>query len=297
MKVAITGAHGLIGAALADRLRSSGHDVVGVVRGQPGSGEVRWDPTTGEIDAAGLEGIDAAVHLAGAGIGDKRWSTAYKGRVLDSRVQGTELLASTLAALRQPPRVLLSGSAVGFYGNRGDEVLTEESGPGRGFLADLCVRWEASTAAAEQAGIRVLHLRSGIVLARKGGALGKQLPLFRFGLGGRLGPGRQYTSWISLDDEVGAIDFALTADGLRGAANLTAPSPVTNAEFTATLGAALHRPAVLRVPAAALRLALGREMADEMLLAGQRVVPSALEASGFRFEHPDLAGALRHVLA
>jgi uncharacterized protein (TIGR01777 family) len=217
--------------------------------------------------------------------------------VLDSRVAGTQLLATTLAGLHRPPSVLLSGSAVGVYGDRGDEILTEDSPAGTGFLADLCLRWERATAAAEEVGIRVVHLRTGIVLARKGGALGKQLPLFRLGLGGRLGSGRQYTSWISVDDEVGAIEFALSAEALRGPVDLTAPSPVTNAELTAALGAALHRPAVLRVPAAFLRLALGREMADEMLLAGQRVLPAALDAAGYRFIHPEVADALGAVLA
>jgi len=296
VKVAVSGAHGLIGGALVDRLSRAGHDVVRLVRGEPGPGEVRWDPGAGQIDAASLEGLDATVHLAGVGIGDRRWNEAHKRRVLDSRVQGTGLLASALAALDRPPAALLSASAIGIYGDRGDEILTEESPTGTGFLAELCLRWEAATGPAERAGIRVVHLRSGIVQATSGGALGKQLPLFRFGLGGRLGSGRQYVSWISLHDEIRAIEHALTAETLRGPANLTAPSPVTNAEYTAALGAVLHRPAALRVPGGALRLALGREMAEEMLLGGQRVLPAALEASGFRFEQPALPAALRDLL-
>jgi uncharacterized protein (TIGR01777 family) len=296
VKVAVSGAHGLIGGALVDRLSRAGHDMVRLVRVEPGPGEVRWDPGAGQIDAASLEGLDAAVHLAGVGIGDRRWNEAHKRRVLDSRVQGTGLLASALAALDRPPAALLSASAIGIYGDRGDEILTEESPTGTGFLAELCVRWEAATGPAERAGIRVVHLRSGIVQATSGGALGKQLPLFRFGLGGRLGSGRQYVSWISLHDEISAIEHALSTETLRGPANLTAPDPVTNAEYTAALGAVLHRPAALRVPRGALRLALGREMAAEMLLGGQRVLPAALEASGFRFEQPALPAALRDLL-
>jgi uncharacterized protein len=297
MKVAMTGAHGLIGSNLAEHLGASGHDVVRLVRGDPTPGQVRWDPVAGTIDAAALEGVDAVVHLAGVGIADRRWNEGHKRRVLQSRMDGTALIAGALAGLSARPSVLLSASAVGIYGaDRGDETLTETSPPGNDFLARLCVQWEAATAPAEEAGIRVVHLRTGIVQARQGGALGKQLPLFRLGLGGRLGSGSQYVSWITLDDHVRAIEHALSAEDLAGAANLTAPRPVTNAAYTAALAAALHRPAVLRVPAVALRLALGREMADEMLLGGQRVLPAALERSGFSFRHPDLDEALRSLL-
>jgi uncharacterized protein (TIGR01777 family) len=297
VKVAVTGSHGLIGTALVAHLGAAGHDVVRLVRGSPGPGELRWDPEGDDIDADGLEGVDAVVHLAGVGIAARRWNEAHKRRVADSRVAGTRMLASCLAGLARPPAVLLTASAVGFYGDRGDEILTEASPAGTGFLAGLCARWEASAAPAQEAGIRVAHLRSGIVLARKGGALGAQLRVFRLGLGGRLGSGRQYMSWISLDDEVAAIEHALTTPGLRGPLNLTSPEPVTNATFTVALGTAVHRPAVVRVPAAVLRVALGREMAQEMLLGGQRALPAALEASGFQFVHPDLTGALRAVLA
>lgn len=297
MKVALTGSHGLIGSALADRLAGAGHQVVKLVRGPAGPGEVQWDPSRGSIDAAALEGVDAAVHLAGAGVGDHRWTAAYKAKVLASRVDGTTLLAKTLATLSPTPRTLLSGSAVGFYGDRGDVELTESSPPGRGFLADLCIQWEEATGAAESAGIRVVHLRTGIVMSGQGGALKKQLPLFKFGLGGRLGSGRQYLSWIALADELAAIEHCLTTPTIRGPVNLTAPGPVTNASFTAALGRAVHRPALLAVPAFALRLALGREFADEALLGGQRVLPGVLGASGYTFRLPRLDDALRASIA
>ena len=297
MKVALTGSHGLIGSALADRLAGAGHQVVKLVRGPAGPGEVQWDPSRGSIDAAALEGVDAAVHLAGAGVGDHRWTAAYKAKVLASRVDGTTLLAKTLATLSPTPRTLLSGSAVGFYGDRGDVELTESSPPGRGFLADLCIQWEEATGAAESAGIRVVHLRTGIVMSGQGGALKKQLPLFKFGLGGRLGSGRQYLSWIALADELAAIEHCLTTPTIRGPVNLTAPGPVTNASFTAALGRAVHRPALLAVPAFALRLALGREFADEALLGGQRVLPGLLGASGYTFRLPRLDDALRASIA
>jgi uncharacterized protein (TIGR01777 family) len=295
MKVAITGSSGLIGSALARRLAVD-HTVIAVVRGPAGEGQVSWDPTGERLERAGLEGVDAVVHLAGAGIADKRWTSARKQTLVDSRVRGTGLLARTLAALDPRPQVLLSASAVGYYGDRGAEELTEASPAGAGFLADLCRRWEQATAPAEEAGIRVVHLRTGIVLSGAGGALAKQLPLFRLGVGGRLGSGRQFTSWIALDDEIDAIRFALETSTLRGAANLVAPRPVTNGEFTATLGRVLHRPAVLPAPAVALRLVLGSELADEAILAGQRVLPRALLDAGYTFSEPELEGALRRAL-
>jgi len=295
MKVAITGSTGLIGSALRPRLAAD-HTVIAVVRGPAGEGQISWDPANDRLDPADLEGVDAVVHLAGAGLASKRWTEAQKRTLVDSRVQGTGLLARTLAGLDRRPDVLLSASAVGYYGDRGAEELTEASPPGEGYLADLCQRWEQATAPAEEAGIRVVHLRSGIVLSPSGGALAKQLPLFRLGLGGRLGSGRQFMSWVVLDDEVEAIRFALETPALRGAANLTAPNPVTNAEFTAALGRVLRRPAVLPVPAVALRLVLGSQLADEAILAGQRVLPRALLDAGYRFAQPDVEAGLRSVL-
>jgi uncharacterized protein len=297
MKVVVTGSHGLIGGALVKALKADGHDVTRLVRAEPtGPGEVRWDPAAGTIDIAALEGHDAAVHLAGVGIGDHRWTDEHKAAVLDSRLQGTSLLASTLAGLSSPPRVLASGSAVGFYGDRGDEQLTEQSGPGRGFLADVVKRWESAAAGAGDAGIRVVLLRSGVVLSEKGGALEKQLGPFKLGLGGRLGPGRQYLSWITLEDEIAAIRHLLAADGVEGPVNVTAPNPVTNADFTKALGKALHRPTVFPTPKVALHALFGEEMVAEMLLAGQRVLPAKLTASGFTFAQPEIEGALRSVL-
>jgi len=296
MKVAITGSSGLIGSSLRRRLAVD-HTVIAVVRGVPGEGQISWDPATERLERADLDGVDAVIHLAGAGIADKRWTDAQKQTLLDSRVRGTGLLARTLAALDRRPEVLLSASAIGYYGDRGDAELTEASSRGEGFLADLCEQWEQATAPAEEAGIRVAQLRTGIVLSRAGGALARQLPLFRFGLGGRLGSGRQYTSWVTLEDEVEAIRFALDTPGLRGPLNLTAPRPVTNGEFTATLGRVLHRPAVLPVPPVALRLVLGRQLADEAILAGQRVLPRALLDAGYQFTQPELEDGLRSVLA
>jgi len=295
--VLVTGSHGLIGSALIPRLRSDGHRVARLVRGAPeGGDDVRWDPRAGTIDAAGLEGIDAVVHLAGAGIGDKKWTDDRKRLILESRTQGTSLLATTLAGLTRTPSVFLSGSAIGVYGNRGDEVLTEASAPGTGFTAEVCAAWEAATAPAEEAGIRVAHLRTGIVLSTRGGALGRMLPPFKVGIGGRMGSGKQYMSWIAIDDEVGAIRHLLTAD-VAGAVNLTAPNPATNAEFTAALGGALHRPTKLPTPMFPLKVLYGGELVQSLLLDGQRVVPAALEASAYEFALPDLDGALRAVLA
>jgi len=293
MRIAVTGSTGLIGSALLPRLRSDGHDVVRLVRSTPkGPDEVRWDPAAGTIDTAALAGIDGAVHLAGEGIGTKRWSTEQKAKILDSRVKGTRLLAETMAGLDPRPSVLVSGSGIGFYGLRGDEVLTEESSEGTGFLAEVCRQWEAATAPAEQAGIRTVHLRTGIVLSGKGGALAKVLPLFKLGLGGKLGRGDQWWSWISLDDEVGLISHLLTAE-VAGPVNACTARPATNAEVTKAIGRVLGRPTVLPVPKFALGLVMGGGLTEEVILAGQRALPSVAEASGFAFAHPDLDSALR----
>jgi uncharacterized protein (TIGR01777 family) len=295
MKVAVTGSHGLIGTALVERLEGDGHAVVRLVRGDPKSGEVRWDPAAGTIDGPSLEGIDAAVHLAGEGVADKRWTPAQKAKILDSRVQGTGTLATALAALADKPLVLVSGSAIGFYGARGDEALTEAAAKGTGFLSDVVQAWEAATAPAEAAGIRVVHIRSGIVLTRKGGALKRQLPLFKLGVGGKLASGKQWTSWISIDDEVGAIVHAIKTASLSGAVNLTAPNAVTNADFTKALAAAVHRPAFLPVPKLALNAVLGGELAGD-LLGSARVVPEKLLESGYHFIHPTIGEAFDAVV-
>ena len=297
MRVVVSGSSGLVGGALLGALRARGDTVVPLVRRPPGPGELRWDPRSGTIDGAGLSGADAVVHLAGAGLGDKRWSPARRRAIVASRVDSTTLLASTLAHMTVPPAVLVSASAVGFYGDRGDEELTEQSGPGTGFLAELCERWEAATVPAAQRGVRVVRLRSGVVLSASGGALARQLPLFRLGLGGRLGPGSQWLSWISLDDEVGVILHALDHATLAGPVNATAPHPVTNGAFTRALGRALRRPAVLAVPAVALRVALGTELAQEMILAGQRVLPVAVTSAGYGFRHARVDDALAAALA
>jgi uncharacterized protein (TIGR01777 family) len=297
MRVLVTGSHGFIGTELVARLGQEGHQVTRLVRRLPGAGEVGWDPVEGTIDAGGLEGHDAVVHLAGAGIGDHRWTKAYKAKVLGSRVHGTSLLARTLATLQRPPAVLASGSGIGFYGDRGDEELTEESTAGTGFLAEVVRQWEASTAPAEQAGMRVVHLRTGVVLSPKGGALKRLLLPFRLGVGGRYGSGRQWLSWISLDDEVGGIVHVLEHERLRGPVNLTAPQPVTVGELAKALGRALNRPAVLPTPTLALDLLLGRELVREMLLSGQRVRPAKLMASGFQHRHADIHSALTQLLA
>ncbi len=296
MRVAITGSTGLIGSALTPHLESLGHEVIRIVRGQPSGTDIVWSPAEGRIDPHALDGIDAVVHLAGAGIGDKRWTDDYKRVLLESRTKGTTLIADAITSADNGPTVLLSGSAIGVYGARGDEVLTEGSAPGDGFLADICVQWERSTAAAEAAGVRVVHLRTGIVLSAEGGALKKQLPLFKFGLGGKMGSGDQWQSWISIDDEVAAIAHLLTAD-TSGAVNLTAPEPVTNAKFTDTLGDVLHRPTFLPIPKFGPKLLLGGELADNLLFSGQRVLPTVLtNDEGFTFRHPDLAGALHALL-
>lgn len=297
MKIAISGASGLIGTALARSLRLDGHDVLPLVRRPVSEGEqaVRWDPAAGTIDAAALEGIDGVANLAGAGIGDKRWSDAYKREVLESRTKGTDLLARTLAGLERPPTVLVNGSAMGIYGDTGDTAVTEEGPLGHDFLAEVCKQWEAAAAPAAAAGIRVAFPRTGIVLSPNGGALAKLLPLFRLGLGGRMGSGKQWWSWISLDDEVGAIRWLLDHE-VAGPVNLTAPEPATNAEMTKVLGGVLHRPTLLPVPSFGPKLLLGGELADALLFTSQRVLPGVLTAQGYPFAHPTLEVALRALL-
>jgi uncharacterized protein (TIGR01777 family) len=296
VQVALTGSHGLVASALAPALERDGHRVVRFVRSPPKSpDEARWDPEAGTIDADALADVDAVVHLAGAGIGDKKWTPARKRVILESRTVGTGLLARTLAALPQKPRALVSASAIGYYGDRGDEVLTERSAPGNDFGATVCKAWEAATAPAADAGIRVVCIRSGLVQSGAGGMLQRLVPPFKLGLGGRLGSGRQYMSWIGIDDEVAAIRHAIATDALEGAVNLTTPNPVTNSEYTETLGRVLHRPTVLPTPMFALKAVYGGELVDS-LVGSQRVVPEQLLASGFEFAHPDLEGALRTAL-
>lgn len=290
MQIAITGSTGLIGTALVRALRDEGLTVVRLVRRPPAAeDEIRWDPF-GEVDAGPLEGVDAVVHLAGAGIGDHRWTETYKREVRDSRVEGTRTLSRALAGLTRRPAVFISGSAVGYYGDTGDVEVDESAAAGEGFLAGLCRDWEAAAQPAVDAGIRVVYTRTGLVLSGEGGLLGRLLPLFRLGLGARLGSGRQWLSWISLADQVAALRFILH-NGISGPVNLTAPAPVTNAEFTRAVGRAVHRPAPFAVPATVLRLALG-EFADEGVLIGQRALPGRLAKAGFTFSHPGIDAAL-----
>jgi len=295
--VAVTGSHGFIGSALLPALTRAGHRPVRIVRNQAaGDDELSWDPEAGTIDADGLEDIGGVVHLAGAGIGDKRWTDARKRLILESRTRGTGLLARTLAGLTHPPSALVSASAIGYYGNRRDEPLDEQSAPGNDFVARVCVQWEAATAPADDAGIRVARVRSGIVLGREGGVLPRLLLPFRLGLGGRIASGRQYMSWISIDDAIRAILHALTHDQVAGPVNVTGPAPVTNDEFTKTLGRVVRRPTVIPTPLFPLRTRYGRELVQHLLVEGQRVLPKRLEASGYAFEHPTLEDALRAVV-
>ncbi|MBL1087167.1 TIGR01777 family oxidoreductase [Streptomyces actinomycinicus] len=291
-RIAVAGASGLIGSALVRSLAADGHEVVRLVRrAARGADEVCWDPERQYVDAAGLTGCDVVVDLAGAGVGDRRWTPEYKRLIRDSRVLGTAALAEAVAALPEPPRVFVSGSAIGFYGETGDRVVDEDAPPGDGFLPALCVEWEEAAAPAVEAGVRTVFLRTGLVVARGGGAWGRLFPLFRAGLGGRLGDGRQYWSYIALHDEVAAIRHLIEDDTLSGPFNLTAPEPLTNREITAAMGRVLNRPTVFPVPAPVLRTVLG-EMAGDVL-GSQRVVPKRLLDSGFRFAFPGIDEAIR----
>jgi uncharacterized protein (TIGR01777 family) len=297
VKVAVTGSSGMIGSRLVASLRGDGHEVVRLVRRAPANpDELRWDPANRRLDPAVLADVDAVVNLAGAAILPRPWTASYKQRLIDSRVVSTATVSEALAAADPGRRrVLLSGSAVGYYGDTGDRVVDESGPPGDDFLASLCVRWEAATAPAEQAGVRVAHLRTGLVLGHDALMVRILGTIFKAGLGGRLGSGRQYWPWVALDDEVGAMRFLLTAD-VEGPVNLTAPSPATNEEFTRALGSVVHRPTVAPVPGFVLKAALG-EFARSSILGGQRAVPARLLAAGYRFEQPDLDGALRAALA
>ena len=297
MRVALTGGSGLIGSAVTAALQSDGHEIIQLVRPprDAGPGQVAWDPGAGTIDASGLEGLDAVVHLAGEPTTAWRWTAAKKRRIYASRVEGTRLLAETLAVLRNPPRVLVAYSAVGYYGNRGDEVLREDSPPGTSFLARVATDWEAAAHAAAGREIRVVHLRGAPVVAGHSAFLTRQTPAFRLGLGGPLGGGRQWWPWVALEDVVGVVRHVLARDDLRGAINVVAPELCTNLEFARTLGRVLGRPGLLPLPSLVLRAMMG-EIANEMLLASQRVEPAALIASGYHFHFPMLEHALRHAL-
>jgi uncharacterized protein (TIGR01777 family) len=296
MKILISGSHGLVGTALIQALESEGHDILRLVRYAPHSEtEIEWSPDRYSIALARLEGFDAVVHLAGESIAEGRWSDEKKKQIRESRVKGTRLLGDALANLTNPPQTFVCASAIGYYGHRGDELLTEASAPGNDFLSGVCVEWESATALASEKGIRVVNCRFGIILDAKGGALKKMLPPFRMGVGGRIGSGNQWMSWIALDDVVSGIKFALANDSIRGPVNFVAPAPVTNAEFTKTLGQVLSRPTIFPIPAFGVRLMFA-EMADALLLSSQRVEPVILQTSGYLFQHPQLDGALRHVL-
>ena len=295
MRISITGSSGLIGSALVPFLTAQGHEVGRVMRSTTGAGAWRWDPGAGHVDAGAVNGKDAVVHLAGETIAAGRWSAARKARIRDSRVHGTRVVAEAVARADPRPKALLCASAMGFYGDRGDERLTEASAPGRGFLSEVSREWEEACAPAREQGVRVVNLRFGIVLSPAGGALAKMLLPFRLGAGGVVGSGKQWWSWVALDDAVGAIRHALVTPGLHGPVNVAGPNPVTNAEFTRTLGRVLARPTLFPVPVFAARLAFG-EMADALLLASARVVPERLQQTGCVFHHPELEGALRHLL-
>jgi len=295
MRISVTGSSGLIGSALVPFLTAEGHEVGRVVRSTTAAGAWRWDPGASHVDTGAVNGTDAVVHLAGENIAAGRWSAARKARIRDSRVRGTRIVAEAVARADPRPKALLCASAMGFYGDRGDERLTEASTPGRGFLSEVSREWEEACAPARDQGVRVVNLRFGIVLSPAGGALAKMLLPFRLGAGGVVGSGKQWWSWVALDDAVGAIQHALVTPGLSGPVNVAVPNPVTNAEFTRTLGRVLARPTLFPVPVFAARLAFG-EMADALLLASARVVPERLQQTGYVFRHPELEGALRHLL-
>jgi len=296
MHIAVSGSSGLVGSALLPFLTTGGHRVTRLVRRAAAGDEVAWDIAQGVKDLSRLEGVDAVVHLAGENIGAGRWTAVRKEEIRRSRVEGTRRLCESLARLTRRPKVLVTASAIGFYGNRGDEILKEDSGPGSDFLAQVCREWEAATDPASRGGIRVVHLRFGMILSPSGGALKKMLLPFKMGAGGRIGRGTQYVSWIGIDDVAGVIHHAIVTESLRGPVNGVAPTPVTNAEYTRTLARVLSRPAIAPMPAFAARLAFG-EMADALLLASQRVMPTRLQATGYQFRYPELERALRHLLS
>lgn len=298
MQVVVSGSTGLVGRALCEELLKSGHTVRPLVRDTSSApaGSIPWDPARGQLDGAALDGVDAVVHLAGENIAAGRWNAARKARIRDSRVAGTQLLAERLAGLSQRPGVLVSASAIGFYGDRGDAVVTDDTPAGQGFLAEVCQAWEAAAVPAADAGIRVVHPRIGMVLSARGGALSKMLPPFRMGMGGPIGRGAMWMSWIHLADLVRALIHIIETPELTGAVNALAPNPVTNRDFTRALGSALRRPAVIPVPETALKFALG-EMAEALVLSSLRAVPSRLEGSGFEFNFPDVEAALRDLLS
>ena len=298
MKILVSGSHGLVGKALVRSLMGDGHEVMRLVRGgrTVGSPEVEWQPDKGRIDVEHLEGIHAVVHLAGENIASGRWNAEKKRAIRESRAKGTALLSDALARLSRPPSVFLSASAIGYYGDRDDELLTEKSAPGNDFLSSVCVEWEAATRPAVEKGIRTVCTRFGIILDPNEGALAKMLPPFRMGIGGRIGDGKQWMSWIALDDVVNGLKFLIEAESVQGAVNFVAPNPVRNAEFTKTLGRVLARPTFFPVPAFGVRFAFG-EMADALLLSSQRVEPTVLQDKGFLFSWPTLEPALRHLLA
>ena len=297
MKILVSGSHGLVGKALMKSLTDDGHEVIRLVRQEPifGAPEIWWDPSQGRIDAERLEGLDVVVHLAGESIASGRWTDEKKRTILESRVKGTSLLSDSLARLSRPPSVFLSASAIGYYGDRGDELLTEQSAPGNDFLAKVCIEWEAATSAAVEKGIRTVHTRFGIILDENGGALAKMLTPFRLGIGGRVGSGKQWMSWVALEDVISALKFPMGETSTRGPVNFVSPNPVTNAEFTKTLGRVLSRPTFFPVPEFGARLAFG-EMADALLLSSQRVEPAVLKSKGFEFRWTTLEAALRHIL-
>lgn len=296
MKIAVTGSHGLIGEALCKHLTGQGHTVARIIRASNSTnGDIRWNLANASIESDKLNDVDAVIHLAGENIASHRWTSEQKQKIKESRIRGTKLLAETICGLEKKPEVVVSGSAIGFYGDRGSETLTESSNVGSGFLADVCREWEEAIAPVAASGVRVVNARTGVVLSTKAGALNKMLPIFQLGGGGNIGDGRQYMSWISLDDEVKALEFALTHSSVSGPVNLVAPNPVTNAEFTAVLGSVLHRPAFIPLPAFAAKIVLG-EMADELLLSSQKCQPTKLLSAGYQFEYPELKKALSMTL-